>query len=448
MSALRLCSTVSFSLALTFIFSMGVVLTSWAAVGFFWYLCYLVAIFTISIYFFAGGEGSRKGAALCFLVFLYVLWLVAPFRTFDEVLRGDLIFVAVAAYCFLPVFWKLDVGERVRRLVGIVGLAVVPIWVGLVAGLDVPWIEVVQDFREDDAQYYRLYPGTVVLSSQVFHLAGADVFRASGLFREPGHFAIICSLLLAVNSYRIRDKYDFGLLLGGVLSFSVSFFFLLLFFFLCTVVERVLHGKGGGGHRKGMVFFAMLTSLVVLLFLASIASSERVEDSGLADRVLYGHLQHQSITGILDARVRGDVEYVMDGMSDWDRMVGVGSHALERFDVRMTDLRGKLVKHGYIGIGMCLVLYGYLIWLVRPLSVQMFLFGVLVIVLLHRAWMVDQAWFLFLFIFFAVLGSERRRRGGEQGRVSGGGYNPDCPHRFLGRRSPRRSGEAMQNGNI
>ena len=256
---------------------------------------------------------------------------------------------------------------------------------------NVPYIELDahEALHENSGTYYRVYCGIL---TDYGGLVDHFVVRACGFLCEPGHWAITLSIIYAVERL-LKHTPNFVVVICGLLTFSTVFISVVIISELCIITKRK--------HLKNILFFpiALMSIILVYFFLPSTIKDpidEVLWERGTNDFI--DMLYDSSITDALDTRANDFgrdyyLRYIRSGNILW----GDGSISKDR-DFILSDYRLVLIQQGVVGI---ILVFLTILASVKGLLLRdkIPLFAILLIILLHRAWMFQSPYFcLMVFI--------------------------------------------------
>ena len=329
-----------------------------------------------------------KHAIFPFLLLLLYLYIMIPFREYDSTGFSFL-------FCFTLFFLFFINYKDTRKIIDLLAIviAVVACSASIVfffnlIGIDLPWIRLPQNFRSNAYDYYRLYPGSLVLSEQVWRLGYSTIVRTSGILREPGHFAMFCGAVLVADGFTFSKK-RYGLIaLGGFLTMSPAFFLLFILGYLITMSNNCINI-----FKVGINITLLLIGFVVAIQ----AAPEELYHRLVIKNTEAFHVG--GIQGVLNRRTHGSFEQFYEKLTFQERLVGLGSQVFENtgyHDAQASDYRGFVSKNGYIALMLLFGLFLYIAFKSNNKRTGWLIFVFFAIVATHRSWMLTQVWFPFL----------------------------------------------------
>jgi len=221
---------------------------------------------------------------------------------------------------------------------------------------------------------------------------GIQGFRACGMMKEPGHFAIILGIIYLIDRFR-EKKINFWIIIAGVLTFSSNFFIIVFI----TEVRNVFTKRIFASILK---YGKYLFFLPIVYFLLPIDIREQVNylfyERNLAE-VFEALNSSSSLSEGLDMRANDTSVSIYEHISLGEYLVGG-----VKFDSSesLADYRGLILRIGLIGIIISSLAY-YSTVSRKDTSIQISLMLLYILVLLHRSWML-QAPYLYFLSFLAV----------------------------------------------
>jgi len=360
------------------------------AIGFFC-LFYIIVIKQRSI---------TKNALIIVSAWLLIeIWKMLPFRENVAIGPGFITIILLVGFLILKNEHKVNFLQHARMVGAILGLLSFVIMVLLVIGVDLPYYRLEQTFRNPN-QFYYLFPGTLVLSSQLFDLpTGGNIIRSSGLvFAEPGHFGVFLGLLMAANAFSFKEYKDKFILLGGISTLSGSFFAIFMVGLTAKYILKFAYFLLS--HRIKMRDILTLT-LCVFLFIGFFYSFVNYTPERFQDRLLWNRLavDHSKGESILESRAQYEFNTFFKEYSTTTKsIVGIGT-GRDR-EVRASDIRNIVVSYGWVVIFLYILAFG-LIFLASSARIELkiMIFLTLLVVALHRVGYVDSL------LFFTIVSS-------------------------------------------
>ena len=152
---------------------------------------------------------------------LLKLWQITPFRENNAIGFGILYAVLVCLFFFLHHDDKRSVLESLQLIFAVLGALSALVVILLALGVELPYYLLQGWVRSEKGVFFYVYPGAVVMNSQVFSgMFGGTWVRSSGIFVEPGHYGVVAGLLVASNGLSLRTLRSKLVFLGGVSTFS------------------------------------------------------------------------------------------------------------------------------------------------------------------------------------------------------------------------------------
>lgn len=382
--SIRVSNIVGLFYAVMFFVTAGPIVMYYSVGSYFYALAYgglLSALLLLVVY---RGVPKRPATASLVVALLFV-YLYVPFREYDvsnyQIINGLLVALALS----LPRVVQDIAIAHLRMLLCILSIPVLLLFPLLLMGVDIPWFALSQDFRSNAADYYRVYPGMVVLSTQVYEFGPGIIFRASALFREPGHFAIVTSVLLMTDRMDLTKPSNRIIALAGMLSFSLIFYIIAVIGWVVFRFRRPINAS------KSVAVWAFVATLIVTGVWSTVAY--RI-DIPVAERLIFTHFDESRGDNVFDRRsVRfGGLNDHLFGVEDY--LIGRGSSYMGSVGISDSGLRGFVVLHGITGILLILALIFALVRRASTSLVAVSVSVVLLLIILHRSWMITQPWLL------------------------------------------------------
>lgn len=339
---------------------------------------------------------------------LFSAWKLLPFREQIDLGPGVVTVGLLLLFLFLDDADKREVFLKTEKIFAVLGLLSLVVVAVLATGVELPHVRFDPGIREDPAEFFYLYPGTVILSSQGFPLpTGGTLFRSSGIFPEPGHFGVVCGLLLAGNEFRFDTTRAKMLLLGGISTLSGSFFAIFGAGIAINFFRRPWFSWYKARIGAGLL---CLIGLVTLLF--SFAPEE------FRYRVVWKRFEDGfSVASVYESRASHEFNRTFETYRvSPESIIGRGP---AETDVP-TDWRRAVVRYGWTFIPLFLLLYGTLfVGSKAPSRVRWHMTAAVLIVALHRVAFVDMVLVIALTVSALAARSDALSSGEEAGGSSG-----------------------------
>ncbi len=332
---------------------------------------------------------------LMFSSFLFFIYL--NFRI-DIGIWGILArFFAVFPFMLL-VFWKNDTLNNLylifRKIIIFFAIGSILITLFFVTGLIqyIPYyvVEARSNVHELADLNYHIYGCFVTIHSYISSM----IPRACGPLQEPGHFAIILGFVFLIDRF-LKQKVNIGIVVCGILTFSMNFFVLAV---LGEIYDFVYNKAG---LRKLWIYISILfMTFLMFLFLSKELQEQLIYlfyERNL-ERVFEAYQSTNSLSNALDERINQTGAFYYEQFLHSSKLLfGFGT---TNDEIVLSDYRGMLLRLGYIGFFLSL-LWAYTSLLNAPFRLRICLIGAMILIYLHRAWMMQQPYIYFL-VFLAV----------------------------------------------
>ena len=301
----------------------------------------------------------RKYRLVFFLLFCYLMWILSCLAT-------NLGFFVKRICVFAPflfmLFWSKDLLSKsylnIRKAVLFfaIGASVVSILslIGLISRVPHFVMPPQEALHERFGYVYYVYGLFVTIQDPAQML----IYRACGMMKEPGHFAVVLGFVYLIDRYQGR-KMNKWLVLCGLLTFSFNFVLILLF----TEFHNILKSRNTRKIVK-WVIFVLLGIYILFLFLPS----------DIQDQIYY----------LFYGRNLETVFNALSSSSSINEMFfGIGG-----FDTAfcLSDYRGMIMATGFVGLILSNLAYFIIIRNARKALTLSLLMSFL-LVLMHRSWM-------------------------------------------------------------
>lgn len=217
------------------------------------------------------------------------------------------------------------------------------------------------------------------------------ILRACGMVQEPGHFSIILGFIYIIER-SVKHTPNIFIILCGILTFSMNF---ILMMFLIEFVNALR-------YRKLFKFLRNILGIIICcVLLYSILPKDYQEtinylffDRNLS-QVLDALKETSSLSGALDERINSTGEFLYKKFLHSGNLLFGDKITDDSF--MLSDYRGLILSMGVVGLILCIfMILGSTKHL--PFMIRLVFVGALVLVMLHRAWMLKTP-FLYLITF-------------------------------------------------
>lgn len=322
----------------------------------------------------------RKYRLVFFLLFCYLIWILSCLAT-------NLGFFVKRICVFAPflfmLFWSKDLLSKsylnIRKAVLFfaIGASVVSILslIGLISRVPHFVMPPQEALHERFGYVYYVYGLFVTIQDPAQML----IYRACGMMKEPGHFAVVLGFVYLIDRYQGR-KMNKWLVLCGLLTFSFNFVLILLF----TEFHNILKSRNTRKIVK-WVIFVLLGIYILFLFLPSDIQDQiyYLFYGRNLETVFNALSSSSSINEALDERANDIPLTIYNKMSINEMFFGIGG-----FDTAfcLSDYRGMIMATGFVGLILSNLAYFIIIRNARKALTLSLLMSFL-LVLMHRSWM-------------------------------------------------------------
>lgn len=312
---------------------------------------------------------------LSYLFFLLIIHL--PFREFEVVRLNFFIYIASAMYIFLDDETKSKALYFFYNIIFFIALLSIVSFVFHIFNIDMVFTEITMDGSESYPHGYDLHLGVAVLKNQYFNILGINLYRSSGWFAEPGHFAIYIILALILTQKILSGFKNIVMLLALLITFSGAGYVL-------AIVLLLIKGRS---HFSS--FFLMAIFIISLVFFIDVEFF-----SLILDRFFLSKFNSESV---LQNRQTYDGTALYD-LPFSDLFLGLGSLYFSLNDWTNSDFTGFIYRYGLIGlIGLIQLwlLIAYISIIKKNKVSYLFLLFVCLI-FAHRSFMLINPFLIFL----------------------------------------------------
>lgn len=324
-----------------------------------------------------------------FLFLCFSLWYILT--------QSGNVFIAVRRSCSLfpflfVLYWKeqvlWDTYALIRKIVFFfaIGAAIVSVlsMIGLIHFIPHFTMPPQEPLHERLGYVYDVYGLFVTLHDPLQMMS----FRACGMMKEPGHFAVILGFVYLIDRFQGR-KVKIWYLICGLFTFSSNFILFVFFTEICTIIRpkniiRVFTWLPIALLSLYIIYASLPTSLQdQVYYLAYGRNLEKVVDAASTS---------SSMDDTLDERASDLPLMAYERMSFSERLFGIGRYDTE---YSLSDYRGMIMTIGYIGTLISVFCYIFLVLGTRR-SLVISLVLAYLLILLHRSWMLLGSYVYFL----------------------------------------------------
>lgn len=217
--------------------------------------------------------------------------------------------------------------------------------------------------------------------------------RACGMLQEPGHFSIVLGFIYLIDRFS-GQKANWWIVICGILTFSSTFILIAIF----TEIHNLFSFKNVKKVLKIIPVLILLT--IVLYSFLPVEIQEKIEYFAYGrnlENVVEAFNETSSLTEALDERAS------VYSISNYEQMTTTqyifGGGQKDEGDM-LSDYRGMILQMGLIGVFFSTMVY-LIIMAKTPLKMKIALGFAYFLVIIHRAWMLNQPYIFFL-AFLAV----------------------------------------------
>ncbi len=344
----------------------------------------------------------RKYRFLSILMLCYLIWLLICLTSnFGFFVKRICVFLPLLFILFWPKELLTASYILIRKVVFFfaIGASIVSILslAGLISKIPHFVVPPQEALHERLGYVYYVYGLFVTIQDPAQML----IYRACGMMKEPGHFAVILGFIYLIDRYQGR-KINFWLVLCGILTFSSNFILIALF----TELHNIFKMRNVKKVLK-WILLAILVIYIIYLFLPSDIQDQiyyLIYGRNL-EKVMDILASSSSINEALDERASDLPLAIYNKMSFTEMIVGIGG-----FDTAycLSDYRGMIMATGIIGLALSIFMYLILIRNAhRALAFSLLMSFVLI--LMHRSWMLYFPYIFFLSMLAVVTTSVRQQ---------------------------------------
>lgn len=337
----------------------------------------------------------RKYRLLSILMLCYLIWLMICFTSnFGNFIKR----ISIFAPLLFILFWSKELLTEsytiIRKVVIFfaIGASIVSILslAGLISKIPHFVFPPQESLHERLGYVYYVYGLFVTIQDPAQML----IYRACGMMKEPGHFAVILGFIYLIDRYQ-GQKINLWLVLCGILTFSSNFVLIALF----TELHNIFRIKNVKKIVK-WVLIAIFAIYIIYLFLPSDIQDQiyyLIYGRNL-EKVMDILASSSSINEALDERASDLPLAIYNKMTLTEMMVGVGTYDSAYC---LSDYRGMIMAIGWIGTVLSIFSYLFLIRGSRK-AMACSLLMTFVLIMMHRSWMLYFPYVYFLSMLAVV----------------------------------------------
>ncbi len=312
-----------------------------------------------------------SNSGIFFISVILFLYLATPFREYDRFSPSVIWLFIFSSIIFLENKLLVKAFSYFTNIIYCVCILALAVLIMNAVGIPLPNKIIPREI----GGYFTTYFVSVKLSGQGYSFFGIDLYRLNGIFAEPGHFGLILAMILFACNGIVKTVKGKVILLTAFLTLSFGTFILL---FALLIKSIILDKK---------IYLAVLVSLIAILSLTFIPIE-------ILERFFF-----DKADGTLQERTSNAfVHFYNSFYYQGNILLGGGRDILEANNVRNSDYRGFVIRYGYIGVMLFVLLMISMYWK-KATTVQFLGFFYFTIVFLHRSWFVDY----FAFLFFLLV---------------------------------------------
>ena len=339
---------------------------------------------------------NNSSLILGLLTALYFFWVILLLSdSIAPIIRRVLEIIPMLCILFWPKVLILKTYRIVRKVIIFfaIGSSIVSILILLGLGERLPHLVLPprEALHVRTGMVYYLYG---LFIADCYATRGVNC-RACGMLQEPGHFAIILGFIYIIERLCYnKNKFNFWIVLSGVLTFS-SAFVLIAFF---TEIHQLFEWK----KLKKVLLTLPIIVIGLIAVYNHLPSDIKDEVEFLAygrnlESVIEAYNDTSSLIGALDERANDDSIAEYENMSTLQYIVGKGP--MDE-DGMLSDYRGLIFMVGLIGAIMTIIIYVFILHK-TPIKLKIALGFAFFLVFIHRSWMFISPYIFFL-AFLAV----------------------------------------------
>lgn len=360
------------------------------------FLTSILAVLLVVFFVFFGTCKFQKIKSVSFYFFYCSLFLLYfsiyyPIREFDSFSPFFLLsFIMLAMLLIYPKSFKDSYWHSRKIIILVCYFSNISL---ILFSIGIPFPDLLVFNSLDNGLTYKMYYFSFYATNQVYSFLGFSLYRNSAWFAEPGHFALLLSFFLFLEVLCNKNKKIECLLLVSLLTTLSSAGLIGFFIYLSYKTIRKIKD---GDYRFLYIYLPITAGFLALYNL------------NYLDQI-FDKFVSLNIIDVLNNRAVNPV--TIDDIYKGDTLIGQGRNVIEEFGFRASDFRVYIYKYGMISL-LLFIFCNVLVFLesIRyQLVLDALLFISLVsIVFLHRTWMIDKPYFIYIFsLYFLLMISNR-----------------------------------------
>lgn len=343
------------------------------------YSVFVLFSLIVLIYIFYSREIKLKRNDLyLFILYLFFVFVVhLPFRNYDIPRLNIFIYLISSLYFVFDDEVKSKALVFFYNIVFISALLSIVNLVFYSLGMALFIVEIPMPDSQSYPRGYDLYFGSAVLKNQYFNIYNISIFRGSGWFAEPGHFALFIILALALKKKLLSGFKNLTLILALLLTFSGAGY--ALFLALLSIKLRD-------------DFFRLSLVIVLVAFLVVAINPDFI--TYIFERFITSKFDQDNV---LQARQTYFGPLLLD-LPLKDIFFGLGSEYFSSNNWTNSDFTGFIYRYGLIGL-LALISYWAMFIMVsikeKNKAAYVFVFFV-ILIFMHRSFMLINPFLMFI----------------------------------------------------
>jgi len=283
---------------------------------------------------------------------LYYFFGGTHYTTFSPIFFLPLFFL------LLPNDYKLVIFKKFNNIISII-FALGFITYSLRFFINLPYINI-PPLNPLKAYTYNVYLFDITIPQTILP-------RFMSLFDEPGVVGTLCALLISYKKIALNSFNNIVILLAGIFSFSLAFYVILILNLLYNFKKN----------------YSIVFILVLLLF--SILPKDSIFYTQIVDRLEFVDGGFSGDNRMNKTFAMNSNSFINNGGKDLFFGRGMGSEKFDDINNQGSSTYKVLVyRHGLIGVGLFLLFFIYITWLLAPSIRGGFYLTVFILLLYQR----------------------------------------------------------------
>lgn len=308
------------------------------------------------------------------------------------IIRSDFTILGIIKKLFvIPLlFARRDLLEEtfrafVRIFAIVMSVSLVVYFVVVLLGINLPRVQI-QPLNDLKTGSYYLYPFLILTDAR--DMIGFS-FRFHGFFDEPGVVGTISAIILVIERFNLRSKFNIVILLAGIFSFSMFFYLTCFIAILLTAPNKVKIGT--------------LVLVAVLLYL--------FRDNEIVDQLIFSRFtDDEGLWSLYDNRNTGVFNLYYESFSKSSAFwTGLGAGSAANIGEGGSSYKMLVYDYGMIFFVLYVAIYYFFVFGIFKGWKTYFAFSLILLGTMYQRPFVGEITYTFLMLVSTYLIAERYR---------------------------------------